>query len=1596
MIIILPKKFADKDLDEFIDSIYKNFSFNKTDDYTFDFSNVEFIGNQELLVLSALFKSFYNSKIKFKVIFFKEGISTNDINIRVKRQIIQIWNVWKIYKIVPPNLIKDFFGIDGNSVQRIQEQLNYFPKQYEIYDRHGITPFLSLNFINNYNENDIKDSIDQIYKLNSVIVDLLSKNNCYHPFTSNSLSTIITEELYLNFLEHSLGTSFPRFEQMAFMSISFQSKLDEMKNSEEEIQRIKKWNFQTECLPEAEGFHFHKLTNKYHNRPYIQFSFLDFGFGIVNTLREEFLKQNSSELQKSDSDILKFAFNYNSSRHPIFIEKNKLEQFIPRGLFDILSIVRRYNGLLISRSNFGKILFDFSDEKNIDKAAIEFGSSKFYFPGTLISIYIPAILDNKKINISSIKPEVIFAKIKPQNKKYLSINSLIKTLDNSKDIVYSTLLKKIKDKICEENEHSLVFISFKGCKLDKRIIKKTIYFLLTDYDINHKNNVVILNTPPDNLANEIADEILILNEALKNYKIHPLPIIDFDENNKNLNVKWLGIYDVNDKEKLKNLLFEQYSLSKSDFIDPANIIGQLNEFDSYGNLISNFPNYNDIVKFFKQEAEINISEQVKGLLTHYDCIKKDDGINIYLCNGNYYQKEYIELSNLLNDKADCGTVSELLFQKLDLHVQDLSEYEFIGITTTSQKLLKSLESKGLIKSDQYDSTIDNFHSFEKNLTEEKIKKNKNYILICDVISTGYLTVRLNTKLKKFNSHIQYVAVVASILDVNFRTSKDFLKDFDSKIISLITYPILKYERKELGSELFTKNIVRINPFTNIPIRLSIEETNFDESISFSTSLKYIEVQNDIIIYNEFLDNINENTINIGYLKYNNVIHPYFFDTKYILKNIDENLLTKIFEKINNQSFNKEKIKVFFPRKSGIDEFNFKLLEKVLNNQHLEVIEIERFGTNEGWRFPHNTDYFNSRIMDSFCFILDDGSCSGDSLIQMIDEISFYDAKEIAVLCFIGRVNDHKREFFSRISNIKVKNGRIIPISIYFVCHWHIPTYYIEDNPNTQETNWLQHLINLQNTPRVLKKIASSILIQITPKEEISLSNYKYLPKRKEDNEIPKKEMLSVREELGKVIGFRLYKESYIYFNFFIRKYQRPKLRKDHFKDIELLCATFIYEPYLYENMHNSLPDITERIENFVYDLIFEKQKKIYEQLNYNWEEKDILHLFFIVFKNEKLIKILSNKENLKKIIEFNPKEKPNPKFYYNINYILYNFLKYIPIATHEFDNKEYDHEIRKLIQLLITDEEIKYKEVKRYFNFINTLPSRDDFDSQLEFIVENYNKQETPEYHLEKKSFDHNISNIISGIRYCIFQAENNMNLDKKQIDSIREKWFGILDFINPILRFASSFPEYLIPFPYFNLISSIENGENSVRGIVGFTERVIFSLTQQYSDKEKLYQLEKNIINIQLILQNDSNFNRLIKNRKSQFNELLRNIYEDLELANIKVNILNKDFLNNPHSIMIPSFYANELIRKEIVTNIKNHSLIDNETCVEISILSSEDSNLIMNIKNKKSPKEYNKSNLEGIKCLYLLAASPLFKFNYQHDLINDFFLQKLTFKLF
>ena len=500
-----PDKFTGLQLDNFIDSFYNFYSINKGKaTYEFDLAEVAWMSNQEMLVLTAIFKYLIEAKVKFKVYFLKNG-STANIERRVANQIYQIWNVWKIYEVAPEGEFHKYFDIHGNIVEQLQRTFNLKSSNSEIYDRYGITPFITLDSILHYDDRLIGGMLSETYKLSRAINDVLLLHNCNMPFENHTLSSIITKELYENFLDHVSQSLFFPAANFAFLSLSLvpKQRTPEGKN----VQALLAKNFLEESNPEFKDFFFDDGIKEFKNQSLLQFSFLDFGPGIVSTLREEFIKRNSAiksnnTQQEIDSEILKLAFEYDSSKDPI--ERRYLDKtVIPRGLYDLLSIVRRFKGFLIARSNFGKIYFDFSTDLARFQDAKAFGDSSKFFPGTLITIYLPERSKSEKFDASQIViPNIESFKTKQKlTPNYINLYKHLKTIDDgkrTKSEIYSLLFDAIVKEIAPNTSGKRIhYFDFNGFEIDERVTKKIIHFLVSDYNINSANNIVVLNPPPN-------------------------------------------------------------------------------------------------------------------------------------------------------------------------------------------------------------------------------------------------------------------------------------------------------------------------------------------------------------------------------------------------------------------------------------------------------------------------------------------------------------------------------------------------------------------------------------------------------------------------------------------------------------------------------------------------------------------------------------------------------------------------------------------------------------------------------------------------------------------------------------------------------------------------------------------------------------------------------------------------------------------------------------------------------------------------------------------------------------------------------------------
>ncbi|MES2458779.1 MAG: hypothetical protein V4594_24710, partial [Bacteroidota bacterium] len=473
--------------------------------------------------------------------------------------------------------------------------------------------------------------------------------------------------------------------------------------------------------------------------------------------------------------------------------------------------------------------------------------------------------------------------------------------------------------------------------------------------------------------------------------------------------------------------------------------------------------------------------------------------------------------------------------------------------------------------------------------------------------------------------------------------------------------------------------------------------------------------------------------------------------------------------------------------------------------------------------------------------------------------------------------------------------------------------------------------------------------------------------------------------LGKVIGFRLYSESFTFFDFFFKKYETEFTGQDHYKEMELLCASFIYEPYLYKKLKSVLPDIAEQIERFVKSLIFSNDDS-FGKLTYEWDKTDIIHLFFVVFKNQHIVTHLST-EDFRALVKFTyPKHSA-------LNYILYKLLYYFPINADELPDKILNLKLKELILKLTSDNGVPKKEIKKFYTFIASLPSREDFESQMAYLRDNYIRQEGAELHDLKAAFGHNVSLLITNIRQQKDQLETEGKIDEKMWNENRDAWFEINSFISPILSFSKSFNGFLKPYPYFSKLKKFEGGENSIRGLVGYNNEIFFMPAENLKEIETLDKLEVNMIMIQREIEVNSAFHQLIENPKSDLKNFINDILAGL--AGIgKVVVIQETISLEGLIFGIPKDYTDILLTKELVNNVKNHSAKGENTNVELTVSIKSKSYISVKIANEISHSSFEKSNGEGLKCLNLLAEFVPFGFSYSSETVDSKFIQTLTFK--
>ncbi|QQT46108.1 Uncharacterised protein [Sphingobacterium multivorum] len=1512
----LPEKFSEKHVGTFIDNFYKVFKKKeKTLKYIFDFSYVKWIANQELLVFTSLLKTLVNENVDFHVQFLARATG-QDLDERRLKNIIQIWETWKIFQIIPDDNYSKYFDINGNNIDTLRRNFSIPYTSSEIYDRYGVTPFVSLEYIKDFDDRKIGEMLADVYKLNRATSEILQINHCYMPFENQTLGSIVTKELYENFLDHYEKGLFKSDNKNAFLCIALNRKLKG--NNPALLAK----NFEEESIPELKNFY--KKHGTYRNRSILQLSFTDFGAGIPITLKNEFLKKkglsDATSNEIIDSNILEYAFEFDSSRNPLAMRYSE-RAAIPRGLFDLLSIIKRFNGLIVIRSNFGKIFYDFSEDIQEIKAS-RFSDNNNYFPGTLISIYLPERASEIAIESTVIKPIISHNSFSTSHaeKKIISLYTIQKKLHElavPKTELYTKILEELVEQVGDnQNTPKILYVDFKDYELDERITRKIIYFLISDYKINIQNNVIITNPPPLQFLKQMQDEIELLSSVSKDYIIHPLPFVDL-HNNDQLTVFWLGVYDDNDISRLNDLLFEMHSLRNSDFHKPNNIVGNVNYYDNHGNLKS-FLDREKLIEVFKEVNKTSFEYNISSILK--DCILKNEN-QIFLCSGNYYQEEYLQMYDALSDETSCDYLSKSLGEKLKVETGPTTDKFFLSLTPNSTKIAQSLVRQGFINPNQL-LLFEDYDKFIETCSKEHsvVPENASVILLCDVTSTGYLTESIEKSLHKFGANLLRIGVLINAIDKAFEADLHDYEKMFSNLTALHINPIKKFRRIDIKSKLIDgkTNVIRIDPYTFSPVLNSLPHTVGTDD---DTSAILLSTE-------EFIDLIPDKYMKAGYFRFNSLIHPYFFDMGAALQDPDSglNLLTKIFDKLPDRLLD-EISTIFYPKNSGISKVDFNLFKnKIFRKHSLEIHQLDRYGTNDGWRFPLLPSPLQKREY-STVMILDDGSCTGESMIQMINEVSSLTVKKIVVISLIGRVSDHKKDFFSKIRMLKSPNSdnSNISLQIYFGSHWHIPTYYIEESPVVIERNWLDSLLSYPNLPISIRTIAENVLSELSVKEITGNSN-KFLIKKRDGKDIIK-DLILKKDEIGKISSYHLYRDYFVFFDDIIKTYEENKDFEERYQKIELVCAVFLHEPYLFARIKRVLPDLTEKIEEFIQTILFgnpgkEGNPKLpKEKLYHQWSNKNLIHLMFIVFYGDKLTSLL-NYDKFKSLIEEFCKSDND------LSYLLFKLLGYYPIGRFDIRSDFHNTQILELLNLIIDRNEIDAKTIKslkRFRTFTLSLASTDSFDVLYTNVKHNYRKLIDDEAHRYSMTLQRDI---------FVTQIEELKKDFKPETETVVvETWDKISTFIEDLLSFSKSFPEFFLPCEE-RIYNKLENQKDSLRSLFGEINEIISTLKPS-SNFERALDIIR-LIYEGFIVSGSEYFKIFVDDYKPVILEELKKFIENLKSKGFEVECPDLEDADNlqPFVIHFPTYFIHEILLGEMLENFR-HS--DQNKPVIISLASIE-----------------------------------------------------------
>jgi hypothetical protein len=1450
MNVDLGQKFVSKSLDDVIElSWQKSF---KSKSVLFDCSRLEWISNSEIAFLFSWIRALEHRGILVSIqLQSSYGLPPKgETYFKRKYCLERLLVQWQLRTHISPNTTVIFGGIqaDTRSAPSIS---NYSPIPIQQFKAHSFDQDFE-NIFNRYLKrfsDNLRNAIqktdityyDSQFLDYSVFKELYS-NVCLHAASNRVDECFFTVGLNRKFTGNATYLSESRLSELSDSERTFFSENGSYRNID--FIEISFHDFGVGIAKSLEK-NYTEETEEALN---------DF-FGVHYEMHKR---------QTIDTRVIEYALLLFTSRFEIE-RKLDIHDYIPRGLYIIKELVKQYHGYFEVSSYEGSVGLSFKGGKT-HLSYKQNKSNAQGFPGTRIKIIFPALHIDYNVEQESASfsnPDIgELAPIKHIHflKDFCEVeNQLLNESVANPGIVHQQIVAKFFSRILEyfrrTPQNSIIMIDFAGAEPSTiDFYNKFIYFI-THFPLYGDRRLLFYNTYVKGLNRTV---IIKRKDSLNTKGIiaSTIPCIHIDHT-----VEWLGIENPSDAEHFtevwKESARETYSFNNLSRYNSTLIA--VKKVSKQYRVELRLPPFSQILDEIDEAITRCIRAEVDNTGIQYNALTSPEKTNFnhisiskantcYLSARGKIVLTYISFTEKLYIISYRRMISAYFIFKLYRTLKDdglLTKINKILSVTLSSQMIGhevSLMLHELHNSQVRLVALSNYYNFQNEEKFSEIAAKNRVLIVIDVISTGNL---INNMIKSIELAEAHPICCLAIANLNANS----INATNVPVISLTTQVVEHLDEVPEGFEIEV-----INPVMNVPT--SMPKAKSKENVLMSKK--------------HFFSLVDEKYLLVGNFKNNSVYFNYFLNTYELLSNdkakgyplvkqllsllrekkqgvtnaeivnlikgldiISKSIthskslkrfvkvkkeLSKIIEDDSPGLFDEYKVDiVFFPFLSNISvvEQDISLfVESKLNSSSPGIFPIPRIMTTKGWRFSFPPKFLNYLLNSNnlSVLILDDGSLSGETIMQMIDSISFLSVKSIDVLSIFGRVEDFQKELFSRIKSVQVK-GSVVPITVYFGSHANIPVHNQFDSPFQME---YREIVALEN------KLINRYKIELSDQFETYLeSRKKYLLGALHPSmpgvdfllfpSVSRIKLFTFRDFIGRFGSYRLYVDDHID-DLPLKDIDRLIASKE---DLLTMLTVLNLEPELYHTFKRMFrkETINEKIQ-----IIIEEFLTSQELMAEEWMKEFFIKSLFNLSSNRFFA--CQNLMHLVQKLHLFSTASYQESFRY-LEYIILLAALGIKNPDKAFEAKSFEVNMQEFIsELKLNNEEI-YHELRLGFAVFQQIQSSKNLDSRFYINKYHYLRNYFTQAKIyEDKHDDKLLPNIFGGLLKAVselkFSIENKIDSDiaenteklYKELDKLQNKYRQNLNFrfideiINNLYHFASTD----LPFEITSAITAIRN----------------------------------------------------------------------------------------------------------------------------------------------------------------------------------------------